>query len=242
MKLKFYIIVIFFLSTTLNSSEKNIPTKLFGIKIYDLVDKYSYSPGFEFFPYENFDKKGLKNYAWMEIESGFYKMVENDNFNKYAVYLSKEDTLNKLALEKLGENINDVKIVGIEAIDTSEIYENENDLYEDGSCFSKRKILLTLYKNKYRIDRDGYTKFMFSNSDDLKFESHKGYDIPDKNLFLMFNCFYKITKNGHVISNIGVALLDSDLYNELTEVRKLKYELTNSENQVLKNITLLKGF
>ena len=242
MKIRLYIIIFFFIFTSLNSSEKNIPIKLFGIKIYDLVDKYSYYPGTEFFPYENFEKRGLKNYAWMEIESGYYKMIENDNFNKYAVYLSKEDTLNKLASEKLGENINNVKIVGIEALDTNDIFENKTDLFADGSCVNKRNKFLTLYKNKYRIDRDGYTKFMFSKPMDLKFESHKGYVIPDKNIFFMFNCFYRISKDGNVKSNLGVYLLDSDLYDELINIRKLKYELTNSENQVLKNITILKGF
>ena len=112
MKKSLYILIIIFWTTKLFAGPK---PSLFDIKINDNVEDYSLlEKGQEIFDYSNFLKKDLINYAWMEVEAGFFKMTENENFVNYAVYLEKQDTINKLASNALGEKIMNVNIVGVD--------------------------------------------------------------------------------------------------------------------------------
>ena len=78
------------LALNANASERSPTTKLFGIKVYDLVDKYSYHPGTEFFPFDNFDKKGLITFAWMRLRMDFLRCKKIKIFiNIQFIFLEK---------------------------------------------------------------------------------------------------------------------------------------------------------
>ena len=237
MKFKIYLFLFLFNFFNINVFAENIPSKLFGIKIYDMVDKYSYTPGSEFFDYNYFEKKGLKSFAWMQVESGYFKMTENENFHNYAVYLSKEETLNKLAVEKLGENIHNVKIQGVEGYYKKLIYE-DGDKLEKG-CRDSVRFFAKIYSKKYNLRKNDFVTFNYANEIDSKFESHYVNTFSDEDLFLVFSCSYHI-KESSLYSNMGISILNYDLYEEILASKNLKMQ-TITLKDVYNNITILKG-
>ena len=241
-----FISISLFLILALNSnaSEKSPATKLFGIKVYDLVDKYSYHPGTEFFEFDNFDKKGLNTFAWMEIENGYFKMQENENFYKYAVYLSRENGMNELAVQN-GLNIRNVKIQGIEGYFKKIIFENEDDLYYEGGCYDLRNRFINLYKNKYELDSFDLEQDFFINEKNKEFSTFIFYNTGsfDKiNISINFSCNYFFdTSNNGLKSMFGVHLVNDILFDEILNSKNLE-KVEFNEKQILQNFTILKGF
>ena len=242
MKKSLYILIIIFWTTKLFAGPK---PSLFDIKINDNVEDYSLlEKGQEIFDYSNFLKKDLINYAWMEVEAGFFKMTENENFVNYAVYLEEQDTINKLASNVLGEKIMNVNIVGVEAFSDATLSEDENDLKAEYGCIDVRGKFIEIYSDVFQINmlnlknenylRDAqYNQFITTLFYSFKFKNNP--------MTIEFACRYNLDENNSLKSQLWVYIMLPNLKKE--RYATLGYKITNlSSKEILNKLTILKGF
>ena len=242
MKKSLYILIIIFWTTKLFAGPK---PSLFDIKINENVENYSLlEKGQEIFDYSNFLKKDLLNYAWMEVEAGFFKMTENENFVRYAVYLEEQDTINQLASSVLGEKIMNVNVVGVEAFSDTTFVEDENDLKAEYRCIDTREKFIKIYSDVYQINtinlkqenylRDApYNQFITTLFYSFRFKKEP--------MTLEFACRYNLDENNYLESRLWVYIMLPDVKKERYDT--LGYRITNlSSKEILNKLTILKGF
>jgi len=237
---KIIIILLLLISKSLAAPKPS----LFDIKIYDNVDNYSLAEkGQEIFDYSNFLKEKLINYAWMEVEAGYFKMTENENFNKYAVYLEEQDTINEIASEALNREIMDVKIVGIEAYSTRTFVEDENDIEAEYRCISVRQEFIKIYSNVYQLNTlklrsENYINELTKNQfiDSLFYN----FKFKNKPISIEFACKYELNQS-MLKSKLWIYMVTPELKKE--RFNTLGFSLTNlSTVEIYNKLTLLKGF
>ena len=242
MKKSLYILIIIFWTTKLFAGPK---PSLFDIKINENVENYSLlEKGQEIFDYSNFLKKDLINYAWMAVEAGFFKMIDNENFVDYAVYLEEQESINKLASDALGEKIMNVNVVGVEAFSNENFFEDENDLKAEYGCIDVREKFIKIYSDVFQINmlnlknknylRDApYNQFITTLFYSFKFKNEP--------MTIEFACRYNLREDNSLKSKLWVYIMMPNLKKERYDT--LGYRITNlSSKELLNKLTILKGF
>ena len=236
-------------------ASENPPPKLFGITLFENMDKNTILSGGDqavFYDYDQLGEQALTNFAWVEIESEWFKMIKNKNFFKYSVYVKESNEVNDKSLETLGEEINHVAIEGVEAFSKKTFSENDKNIKAVGSCVNFRDNLLELFKAKHDLDTSDFLQsyYIGENKD---FLSLVNYNFDYKNqkfslsllfkekLSFNFTCKYFYDEQKNLSSKLWVYLATDDLKKEIFE--NLNYKITDSNtDKMIKSMTILKGF